>query len=177
MNSAAATPLPPPDLFGGSLPARAAGWSVNKLATELRLDRRTVTARLADVAPVGEGSSGPVYALADAARALFGGGEGGGGRKIDALKERLLAAQAESAELDLAAKRGDLVSANDVRAAAMDNARIEREALLLWPARVAAVLSAEFGADMAALTTALEREIRTYMEERADDDAGLRALP
>jgi hypothetical protein len=176
MNSAAATTPPPPDLFGGSLPARAAGWSVNKLATELRLDRRTVTARLADVAPVGEGSSGPVYALADAARALFGGVEGGG-RKIDALKERLLAAQAESAELDLAAKRGDLVSANDVRAAAMDNARIEREALLLWPARVAAVLSAEFGADMAALTTALEREIRTYMEERADDDAGLRALP
>lgn len=163
------------DLFGGSLPARAAGWSVNRLATELRLDRRTVTARLADVAPVGEGSSGPVYALADAARALFG--FEGGGRKIDALKARLLAAQAESAELDLAAKRGELVPANAVRAAAMDNARIEREALLLWPARVAAVLSAEFGADMAALATALEREIRTYMEERADDDAGLRDLP
>lgn len=130
MNTEAATPLPPPDLFGGSLPARA----------------------------------------------LFG-VEGGGGRSLDALKERLLAAQAESAEPDLAAKRGELVSANDVRAAAMDNARIEREALLLWPARTAAVLAAEFGADMAALTTALEREVRTYMEERADDDAGLCDLP
>lgn len=162
------------DLFGGSLPARAAGWSVNKLAAELRLDRRTVTARLADVAPVGEGQSGPVYALADAARAIFG---EGGGRSLDTLKARLLAAQAESAELDLAAKRGELVSANDVRAAAMGNARIEREALLLWPARAAAVLSAEFGADMATLTTALEREIRIYMEERADDDASLCALP
>lgn len=166
------------DLFGGSLPARAAGWSVNRLATELRLDRRTVTARLAEVAPVGDGANGPVYALADAARALFGDSEaGGGGRSLNGLKARLLAAQAESAELDLAAKRGELVPANAVRAAAMDNARIEREAMLLWPARVAAALSAEFGVDMAALTTALEREIRTYMEERADDDAGLRHLP
>lgn len=170
---------PPSDLFGGTLPRVAVGWSVNRLASEPRLDRRTVTSRLAEVAPLGQGTSGPVYALADAARALFG--EGGGGRRIDGFKERILAAQAETAELDLAAKRGELVPANTVREAAMDNARIEREALLAWPARIAPTLAAEMGVDLVRLNQALDRAVRDFMEERADDDGnpdgGIRDLP
>lgn len=163
----------PSDLFGGTLPRQTVGWSVNRLAAELKLDRRTVTNRLCDVPPLSHGPSGPVYALADAARALFGQATLG---QAEGLKLKLLAAQAESAELDLARKRGELVSAADVRDAAMENARIEREALLSWPARVAPVLAPDLGVDQVALTTALERVVRTFMEERANDD-GLRAVP
>lgn len=175
MSEAATTPAEtsPGDLFGGTLPRAAAGWSVNRLAQELRLDRRTVTNRLVTVAPLSDGPAGPVYALADAARALFGQATL---KEADELKRRLLAAQAETAELDLQRKRGELVEANAVRSAAMENARIEREALLSWPARVAPVLTAEFGTDQVAFTAALERELRRYMEERADDP-GIPALP
>ncbi len=156
----------PADLFGGVLPQQVAGWSVNRLASELKLDRRTVTNRLVTVPPLRETAGGPVYALADAARALFGHATLS---EAESLKRRLLAAQAKSAELDLQAKKGELISANDVRSAALENARVEREALTAWPARVAPILAAELGVDLAALTTALEREVRAYMEERAND--------
>lgn len=161
------------DLFGGMLPRASSGWSVNRLATELGLDRRTVTKRLVDVAPLGDGPAGPVYTLADAVRAIFGQAPV---KETDALKRRILAAQAEDAELDLERKRGGLVDANDVRHAAFENARIEREALLAWLARVAPSLAAEMGVDLAVAAAALDRELRAYMEGRADD-AGIQALP
>jgi hypothetical protein len=47
-------------------------WSINRLATELRVDRRTVGRHidLAGVKSSGAGPKGPTFALADVARAL-----------------------------------------------------------------------------------------------------------
>ncbi|MHA1537411.1 MAG: hypothetical protein ACTSUD_07635 [Alphaproteobacteria bacterium] len=149
------------------VPAGAGGgWSVNRLAVDLRLDRRTVAKRLHNVEPVGQGSKGPVYGLAEAARALFGQSE------LDDLNRRILVAKAEAAELDLAAKRGEMVRADDVRRAAAAHALAEREALLNLPDRIAPVLAAELDTDQVRLTAALERQVRGYMESRAGDDDG-----
>ena len=145
------------------------GWSVNRLARELRLDRRTISKRLAlhKVPPVTRGPRGAVYDLADAARAIFG---ASALSKIEDLNRRILEAKAEVAELNLAAKRGELVSATDVRKAAAANAHMEREALINWPDRAAPALAAELGIDQARLTAAIEREVRAFMQDRAKDD-------
>ncbi len=146
-----------------------AGWSVNRLARELRLDRRTIHKRMMihNVPAIAEGPKGPVYDLADAARAIFGQATL---TQIEDLNRRILEAKAELAELDLAAKRGELVSAAEVRKAATTNARMEREALTNWPDRAAPALAAELGIEQARLTAALEREVRAFMEDRAKDD-------
>ena len=47
-------------------------WSVNALATEFGLDRRTAAKRLAKVPPAGEKAGHPAWRLADAAPALMG---------------------------------------------------------------------------------------------------------
>ena len=146
-----------------SLPPR--GWSINRLATELRLDRRTVTNRLQGVTPSGETGDGPVYSLADAARACFG---APGLTNLEELQRRKLEAQTEAAEMDLRRRRGELVSADDVRQVATTNGRIERSALTNWPARIGPLLADEFALDAVRLTAALEREVRRYLEERAN---------
>ena len=150
-------------------PPPLAGWSVNRLARELRLDRRTIHKRilLHNLPPIAEGPKGPVYDLADAARAIFGQATLS---ELEDLNRRILQAKAEAAELDLSAKRGELVSANAVRKAAAANARMEREALVNWPDRAAPALAAELGIDQARLTAAIEREVRAFMEDRAKDD-------
>ncbi|KKM75661.1 hypothetical protein LCGC14_1388020, partial [marine sediment metagenome] len=94
--------------------------------------------------------------------------------EVEDLNRRLLQAKAAAAELDLAAKRGELVSAADVCKAAAANARMEREALLNWPDRAAPALAAELGIDQARLTAAIEREVRAFMEDRAEDDGRAR---
>jgi hypothetical protein len=47
-------------------------WSINRLAAELRVDRRTVSKYLdlADVKPAGQGPKGPLYRLRDAVAVL-----------------------------------------------------------------------------------------------------------
>jgi len=48
-------------------------WSVNGLAVELCVDRRTIARRLETVIPAGSGPNGPLYWLSDCVRALHGG--------------------------------------------------------------------------------------------------------
>ncbi len=159
--------------FGDLAPAstpRPRGWSVNRLAMELQVDRRTATKRLANVTPVEEGPDGPLYALADAARAIFG---APAVSEVEDLKRRLLQAQAERAEIDLAERRREVVAVEAVRRAAFANGRVERESWLNWPARVGPLLAAEFGLDVVTFTNALEREVRAHMEERSADERGL----
>jgi len=154
---------------GGDDQAEASGgWSVNRLARELRLDRRTVSKRLHNVEPIAEGAKGPLYDLADAARALFGATTQ---REVDELQRRMMQAKAEAAELELAEKRDQLVRRDQVEAAASSNARMEREALLNWPERAAPAFAAELGVDQANAVRVLEQELRIFMEERAADDS------
>ena len=50
-------------------------WSVNALAIELEIDRRTVAKRLANVPPAGMKSGHPAWRLADAVEAITGKGQ------------------------------------------------------------------------------------------------------
>lgn len=152
------------DLFGGGLPRSPVGWSVNQLSIELKLDRRTVRKRLQDVEPLSDGPKGPLYSLADAARALFG---QAAVSEAETLKHRTLRNRLEASDLDLAHKRGELLPRKAVEKAARDVALEEREAWLTWPARAAPILAGEFELDLVELTTALEREVRAHMEERS----------
>jgi len=154
------------------------GRSINWLAKELALDRRTVERRLreAGVQPIGEVAGDAVYSLADAARACFAAPAATG---MAELHRRQLAAKTEAAELDVKAKRGELVPAEAVRQAARASGTIEREAWTNWPARIGPVLAAEFNIDIVCFTAALERVVREQMEARADAAAtdGVSTLP
>jgi len=50
-------------------------WSMNALATEFDIDRRTVARRIKGIAPAGELSGSPAWRLADVAGALMGRGD------------------------------------------------------------------------------------------------------
>lgn len=50
-------------------------WSINALATEFDLDRRTVARRIKGIAPAGELAGKPAWRLADVAGALMGHGD------------------------------------------------------------------------------------------------------
>lgn len=49
-------------------------WSINALATEFDLDRRTVARRIKGIAPAGDMAGNPAWRLADVAGALMGNG-------------------------------------------------------------------------------------------------------
>jgi len=79
-------------------------WTVNGLATELGLDRRTVAKRLADVARSGERGGHPVWRMIDALPVLL---EPGKGAPPDMEHDR---ARKMAAEADLAEMRRDVES-------------------------------------------------------------------
>jgi phage terminase Nu1 subunit (DNA packaging protein) len=61
-------------------------------------------------------------------------------------RERLLAAKAARAELELAERQGRLVRAADVARAARSLLRAARDTIRAWPARLAPILAAESSA-------------------------------
>lgn len=94
-----------------------AEWSVNALATELRMDRRTVAKRLADagVQPSGRRAGSPVYALRDAiAAALELPAPDGAGLSLEAERARLSKEQADHQALKNAQLRGELLERDEV---------------------------------------------------------------
>ena len=83
-------------------------WSMNKLAHETGLDRRTVKIRLEKVTPCGVEGGDPVYYLKDFLAALMASADDGKAN-YDAEKTRLTKAQADQAELDLAVSRKEFL--------------------------------------------------------------------
>ncbi|UOM36742.1 hypothetical protein [Acuticoccus sp. I52.16.1] len=53
-------------------------------------------------------------------------------------------------------------------------AREERDAWVTWPARVAALMAAEFGTDVGATQRVLESHVRAHLEELAELRVGFR---
>lgn len=82
-------------------------WSVSRLAIELGMDRRTIAAKLAGVAPAERLTAGPTYWLTDVVRAVYAEPAG----KLDLSSERaqLAHAQTEKVRLEVAQMRGELV--------------------------------------------------------------------
>lgn len=100
------------------------GWSISRLAEELRLDRRTVAKRLRDagIPPAGKRNGSDVYQLADVALALLApelaGGAGGGVVDPRDLppKDRKDFYQSENERLKFETSTGALVPAVEVEA-------------------------------------------------------------
>lgn len=85
------------------------------------------------------------------------------------VRDRVETARAELFELELAEKRGMLVSAEEVRRAAFEKARVARDAMLSIPSRLAAVVAAE--PDAAKCHDLLSVEIRKVCDEIAAGEA------
>lgn len=98
----------------------------------------------------------------------LGGGGANGDPDLEAAKIRLTIAQAERAELELAARRGELVPAPEARKAVRAFATVAREAWLNAAARHGADLAAEIGADPRDVIPALDAMIRLVMNQIAD---------
>jgi len=71
-------------------------------------------------------------------------------------------------ELEFEVKSGRLVDGEQVQKAVFDIARVERDAWVNWPSRVAPLIAAEIGVDAVALGVALERHVREHLAERAE---------
>lgn len=93
-------------------------WSINGLAAEFGLDRRTVAERLATVAPAGQVRGSPAWRLRDAVPVLAPIMEAARARdRAEMARERYYTANAAKAELDVAQKRGELVPVAEVQRA------------------------------------------------------------
>jgi hypothetical protein len=77
--------------------------------------------------------------------------------------------EAQRARLELEHRRGALIDRDRATRKAFAYTRVIRDAWLAWPARVGPLLAAQFEADAAALTVALEDHVRTHLTELADE--------
>lgn len=68
---------------------------------------------------------------------------------------------------ELQAFEGTQISADEVRAAQIERATAEREALLNWPSRIAADLAAKFNVNEREMFLALDAEVRRFLEGRS----------
>ena len=71
-------------------------------------------------------------------------------------------------KIELAALEGRLIEREPALRMVRALAAAERDAILAWPARAAALIAAEFGVDAAALHTALDASLRAHLTARAD---------
>lgn len=100
---------------------------------------------------------------------LFGGDDAGlSKREAERVKENFLA---KKHRLDYLQKSGKLVDRTEIEKKIFEKARIERDAWLNWPVRIAAVLAAELRIDKNVMMVTLEKHVRAHLEQRAMADA------
>ena len=136
-------------------------WTINRLAQELSLDRRTVTKRLAEVPPARVHRKQRSWRLADAVRALFGHPT----LVAEAeLRHRSLIAATEKAELAVKVRRDELVDRAKARRAVFARARADRDMHMAWVMRTVPVIAAEIGVDEHKLFAALDAAMREHLQ-------------
>lgn len=75
--------------------------------------------------------------------------------------------RAKLRKLEFETRQKTLVDADEVASATEARIRGDRDALLSWPARVAAEMAAELGTDERSTHAALDKHIRQFMRERS----------
>jgi len=86
-------------------------WTINALAVEFGLDRRTIGLRLNGVRPVEEKGKIKKYKLSDAARAIMGHvDQSGGVLSYEEARARKIAAEAELAEMELSKEKLEVLT-------------------------------------------------------------------
>ena len=76
----------------------------------------------------------------------------------------------QEGKIRLARLKGDLVDKDSAVALVFRLARQERDAWVGWPARVAALMAAELGAQTALMQKVLEAHVRAHLDELAEPD-------
>ena len=84
---------------------------------------------------------------------------------FDHARTQKLVAEAARAELELAARRGELVDRAAGERIVFAFGRRHREAWLAWPARIAAELAAALGVDATVLAVHLEAHVAQQLDE------------
>jgi len=116
-------------------------WSINALATEFRLDRRTVASRIADIPPAGKLRGADAWRLADVAAAILGmEGAPAADSELSAARARLATEQADTVAMKNAVARRDLLPRADVHMAVTGAFARVRSKLLALPSKVTPVL-------------------------------------
>jgi hypothetical protein len=82
--------------------------------------------------------------------------------------------KAQERRLKLQKMKGELVALDRAKVLVFRLARQERDAWVNWPGRVAAIMAAEFGVEVATMHEALERQVRLHLGELADVRADFR---
>ena len=100
--------------------------------------------------------------------ATSGAGAAGASPKLIELREQHEAEKVRRARINNARLEGSLIDRAKAEALVFQLARQEREAWASWPARVAALIASEVGADPAKMEATLRRHVRRHLEELAD---------
>ena len=143
-------------------------WTINALALEFGLDRRTVGSRMSNVKPVQVSGKIKKYSLADAARALMGQTEvsSGGIVSYEEARARKLAAEAELAEMELSKERLEVLSIDVVNRINSELYGNFRAKLLALPVKASPdVFAAE---DIQQAKNVLTKYIRDTLQELSD---------
>jgi hypothetical protein len=118
-------------------------WSLNALATELAIDRRSLARRLEGLEPASETTKGTrverLYKLRDVIAHLYEGERAG----LDLNYERAVLAklQQEKLQLEISELRGDLVRASAVEVRWQDILSSTRAKLLALPSKLAVAIA------------------------------------
>lgn len=147
-------------------------FSINSIAVQLGIDRRTVRARLKDYPPRNRTKNLIEYDLKTIV-AAFAQGQTKAGNDDDLdltqARARLATAQAEKTELELAVRRGELI---DLNAAALQWAQVGetiKSKLMAIPSRATPVIT---GQPSAIVFAALEKLIYECLTELAGTPPG-----
>lgn len=143
-------------------------WSITGLATELKRDRRTISAALSETPPDGKTKTGHKGWLMKTAIAALGGGTAGDGVTLDKNAEltRKAKEEADKLQMENALRRGELREAADVDAAMIAaNTRV-RAKLLAIPAKLAPKVITANDANEA--ETMLSEAIREVLRELSE---------
>jgi hypothetical protein len=89
------------------------------------------------------------------------------------LHQAELALKVEERKVRLDAAKGKLIDRAKARALVRRLAQEERDAILNWPARSAAVLASELGVDAHRLQSLLDEHLRAHLAERANQGVEL----
>jgi hypothetical protein len=146
-------------------------WSVNGLATELGLDRRTVAKRLAPVTPHSLAADGsPRWRLNDAIKVLFTIQDDRRRIDLDEARQRKLAAEAQLAELDLARQQGQVVAIEDVGVELERCYSAVRSRLMAIPPKLAPLLCPDDPATAQSMIEAVVIEALAELSNGAGSD-------
>lgn len=142
---------------GRIAPEPGGGWDVEKVRARLAASGDPARRPMAASPPV-QGAAGSEPLPAPAA----------GGASFHSARTANEVLKAQERRLRLDERRGQLVDKRRALLLVHRLAKEERDAILAWPARVAAEMAAELGVDAHRLQTMMDARLRQHLAERHD---------